>query len=142
MFKVDNKDTKTMPSENMQQIYRIFTGYISHLVLVLIAGTFDIFMLPETKLDYTFTSAQFSINWFFAPHRLDRNDKGGGILLFVRERLIVLPLEKYSLPSNIEAMFFELNLRSKKWLLCCSYNPHKSLVKEHLKELIQNIQQF
>ena len=62
MFKVDNKDTKTMPSENMQQIYRIFTGYISHLVLVLIAGTFDIFMLPETKLDYTFTSAQFSIN--------------------------------------------------------------------------------
>ena len=37
-------------------------------------------------------------------------------------------------------MFFELNLRSKKWPLCCSYKPHKSLVKEHLKELIKVIQ--
>ena len=37
-------------------------------------------------------------------------------------------------------MFFELNLRSKKWLFCCSYNPHKSLIKEHLKELIKAIQ--
>ena len=37
-------------------------------------------------------------------------------------------------------MFFELNLRSKKWPLRCSYNPHKSLIKEHLKELIKAIQ--
>ena len=58
----------------------------------------------------------------------------------MRETLIALPLKKYSLLSNIEAMFFELNLRSEKWLLCCSYNPHKSLIKEHLKELIKVIQ--
>ena len=37
-------------------------------------------------------------------------------------------------------MFFELNLRSKKWLLRCSYNPHKSLIKEHLKQLIKTTQ--
>ena len=77
----------------------------------LIADTFDIFMLSETKLDDTFISTQFSINGFFAPHRLDHNDKDGEILLYVRETLIVLPLKKSSLPPNIEAMFFELNLR-------------------------------
>ena len=60
----------------------------------------------------------------------------------MRETLIVLPLKEYSLPSNIEAMFFELNLRSKKWLFCCSYNPHKSLIKEQLKELTKAIQFF
>ena len=37
-------------------------------------------------------------------------------------------------------MFYELNLRSKTWLLCCSYNPHKNLIKEHLKELVEAIQ--
>ena len=71
-------------------------------------------MLSQTKLDDTFTSAQFSIKGFFVPQRLDHYDKGGGILLYVRETLIVFPLKKYSLPSNIEAMFFELNLRNKK----------------------------
>ena len=67
-------------------------------------------MLSETKLNNTFTSAQFSINGFFVPHRLDRNDKGDWILLSKRETLIELTLKKHSLPSNIEAMFFELNL--------------------------------
>ena len=63
-------------------------------------------MLSETKLDDSFTSAQFSIKGFFVPHRLDRNDKGGGSLLYVRETSVVLLLKKYSLPSNIKAMFF------------------------------------
>ena len=71
-------------------------------------------MLSETKLDDTFTSAQFSIYGFFVPHRLDRNDKSGGILFYVRETLILIALKKYSLPSNIEVMFSEVNLRSKK----------------------------
>ena len=34
-------------------------------------------------------------------------------------------------------MFFELNLRSKELIFCCSYNPHKSLIREPLKELIK-----
>ena len=42
-------------------------------------------MLSETKLDDTFTSAQFSIKGFFVPHTLDHYDKGGRILLYVRE---------------------------------------------------------
>ena len=76
-------------------------------------------MLSETELDDTFTSAQFSIKRFSVPHRLDCNEKGGKILL--RETLITLPLKKYSLPSNIEAIFFELNLRNKELIFCCSY---------------------
>ena len=34
--------------------------------------------------------------------------------------------------SSIEEFFIELNLRCKKWLLSCSYNPHRSLISEHL----------
>ena len=54
----------------------------------------DILMLSETKLDSTFPSIQFLINDFSAPHRLDQNSKGGGILLYVRDKIIVLPLNR------------------------------------------------
>ena len=72
----------------------------------------DILMLSETKLDSNFPSIQFLINGFSVPHRLDRNSKGGGILLYVRDKIIVLPLNRYSLPSHIKILFFELNLRN------------------------------
>ena len=37
-------------------------------------------------------------------------------------------------------LFFELNLRNRKWLACCSYKPHKNLIKEHLRVLAEGIQ--
>ena len=52
-----------------------------------VAQYVDILMLSETKLISTFPSTQFLINGFSVPHRLDRNSKGGGILLHVRESL-------------------------------------------------------
>ena len=89
----------------------------------------DILMLSETKLDSTFPSIQFLINGFSFPHRLDQNSKNGGTLLYVRDKIIVLPLNRYSFPPHIEILFFELNQRNRKWLACCSYNPHKKLIK-------------
>ena len=79
-----------------------------------VAQYVDILMLSETKLDSTFPSTQFLINGFSVPHRLDRNSKGGGILLYVGDKIIVLPLSRYSLPPHIEISFFELNLRNRK----------------------------
>ena len=66
----------------------------------------DILMLSETKLDSPFLSIQFLINGFSVPHRLDRNSKGGSILLYVRDQTIVLPLNRYSLPLHIKVLFF------------------------------------
>ena len=105
-----------------------------------VAQYVDILMLSETKLDSTFPSIQFLINGFSVPYRLDQNSKGGGILLYVRDKIIVLPLNRYSLPVHIKVLFFELNLRTRKWLVCCSYNPHKNIIKEHLQVLTEDIQ--
>ena len=77
-----------------------------------VAQYVDILVLSETKLDSTFPSIQFLINSFSVPHRLDQNSKGGGILLYVREKITVLPLNRYSIPPHIEILFFELNLRN------------------------------
>ena len=85
-----------------------------------------ILVLLETKLDSTFPSYQFLINGFSVPQRLDRNSKGGGILLYVRDRIIISPLNRYTLAPHIEVLFFELNIRNQKWLVCCSCNPYKN----------------
>ena len=37
--------------------------------------------------------------------------------------------------ADFEGIFVEINLRKKKWLLCCSYNPHKSNIANHLKRI-------
>ena len=104
-----------------------------------VAQYVDILMLSETKLDSNFPSIQFLINGFSVPHRLDQNSKGGGILLYVRDKIIVLPLNRYSLSQHIEILFFELNLRNRKWLVCCSYNPYKNLIKDYLQALTEGI---
>ena len=105
-----------------------------------VAQHFDILMLSEKKLDSTFPSIQFLINDFSVPYRLDQNSKGGAILLYVRDKIIVLPLNRYSLPLHIEILFFELNLRNPKWLVCCSYYTHKNLIKDYLRVLTEGIQ--
>ena len=61
---------------------------------------------------------------------LDRNSKGGGILLYVREDIRLNLITVYISP--IESFYVELNLRNNKWLINCSYNSHKSLVGNHL----------
>ena len=39
----------------------------------------DIFVLTETRLDDIFPTAQFLVNGFSEPYRLDRNRNGGGL---------------------------------------------------------------
>ena len=70
----------------------------------------DILMISETKLD--------------------RNGNGGGILVFIREDI---PFKLIESQMKIEGFFIELNLKRKKWLLCCSYNPRFSQRSFHFR---------
>ena len=68
------------------------------------------------------------------PFRLDRTTHGGGILLLVREDILCKVI-KTECDGDFEGIFVEINLRKKKLLLSCSYNPHKSNIANHLKHL-------
>ena len=84
----------------------------------------DFLMISETKIDDSFPIGQFQIKGFSDPFRVDRNCHGGGILLYAREDIPVKLLSVEPLPT--ECFFVEINLRKRKWLVCCSYNPqHK-----------------
>ena len=74
------------------------------------------------------------IDGFSMPCRRDSNAHDGGILAYFRNNITAKLLKLENLPSDIEAMFIEMNIKSKKWLLCCTYNPNKSLTENHLRQ--------
>ena len=53
--------------------------------------------------------------------------------LFVGEDIPSNLIETEAKPT--EGFYIELNLRNNKWLLNCSYNPHKNNVENYLKML-------
>ena len=91
----------------------------------------------ETKLDDSFPAGQFKIPGYASYFRLDQNQDGGGISVFVREDIPVKFLSSEEKP--IEAFFFELNFHKKKWIVCCSYNPNKSNISRHLDTLRKSL---
>ena len=77
-----------------------------------IEGSIDVFMISESKLDDSFPHAQFLIDGFRTPFRFDRNENGGGILLYVRGD-IPNKILSHDFPSA-ESFFVEIILQKKK----------------------------
>ena len=106
----------------------------------LVTSDIDILIISETKTGESFPLSQFMIDGFSMPFRRDRNAHGGEILVYFRNNITVKLLKLENLPSDIEAMFIEINIKSKKLLLCCTYNPNKSLTENHLRQLQKELE--
>ena len=79
----------------------LILGYLNinpTVVKVLIENNIDILVLTETKIDSGFPNAQFRIDGFSEPFRLDQNKFGGGVLIYIREDILV---------SNEQNIFFQ-----------------------------------
>ena len=87
----------------------------------MVSGYFDVIIVTETKLDDSFPKAQFCIDGFSIPYRLDRNRNGGGLMIYVRDDIPSKMLTKHNLPEDIETAFTELNFRRCKSLLWATY---------------------
>ena len=98
-----------------------------------VKGTVDVFMISETKIDHSIPIANFLIDGFSQPYRIDRNSSGGEILLYVREDIPSNLLKVESLP--IEGFYVELKLRSENWGMNCSYNPNRNVISNHIGAL-------
>ena len=108
------------------------------MVSELIKGFVDVFMISETKLDDSFPEGQFFIEGYHTPFRYDRN--GGGILLYVREDIPAKAIH-CEFPT-FESFFVEINLHKKKWLINCSYNPHKNNIGSHLNVITKTLDKY
>ena len=73
----------------------------------------DLLLISETKLDDSFPTAQFQMKGFSVPYRYDRNGKGGGLLLYIREDIQSKLLISKS-KCNIETLSVAVNLRKRE----------------------------
>ena len=91
----------------------------------------DILMVSETKLDNSFPVSQFLIDGYTPPFRLDLDNNGRGIMLFVK----LLSVENHPM----KGFYVEINLPKTKWLLCCFYNPNRCKIDFHLENLNRSL---
>ena len=89
----------------------------------MISESIDVLIIAETKIDNTFPTSQFVIEGYMKPFRYDRNQNGGGLLIYVRERAPIKALTQYKAPNDLECGMIEINLKNKKWLLVAIYRP-------------------
>ena len=62
-------------------------------------------MIPERKSDNSFPEGQFLIPGYSSPYRFDRNCRGGGIMLYVKEDI---PSKHLSIESQpIEGFYID-----------------------------------
>ena len=74
----------------------------------------DILLVSETKIDDTFPLAQFCVEGYSTPYRLNRTCKGGGLLLYVRDDIPSKQIKlKFIENEAFEGFFVEINLRKK-----------------------------
>ena len=110
----------------MAQISKNSRRNKSGLLVTQIASYIDVLMISETKIDEPFPTSQFLIDSFSSPYRLGRNANRGNILVYFKKDNINKSLK--ILNSSIKAIFIEMNLRSKIWIICFTHNPNKFLV--------------
>ena len=89
----------------------------------LLADKVGILTIAETKLDGFFPTNQFLMKGFRQPLRLDINRNSGALLIYIKSSLTVKILSNYLLPSDIQAIPFELNLKKRTSLFVSSYKP-------------------
>ena len=55
------------------------------LLVEKVASNIGVLMISETRIDESFPVGHFLLAGFSVPYRSDRDSKGGGVLLYVRE---------------------------------------------------------
>ena len=75
-------------------------------------------MISKTKLGSSFPEAQFYMDSYSKPYRLDRSGKGGGVMLYVREEIPSKLIELVCHKLDKEYFLLEINLRRKNDCNC------------------------
>ena len=102
----------------------------------------DLVSIAETKLDASFPSAQFTLEGYHTPYRLDINNKSGGILVYVKSSIPSRCFCYEELHISIEANPFEINLKKEKCLVISIYHPPSRNSENVLNSLTKIIEYF
>ena len=101
----------------------------------------DIVCIDETKLDESFPDFQFYMESYQFPlFRRDRNSKGGGKLVFVKNGLIAKRVKDLETIVS-ETICIELTITKKKWCILFAYKPPKQSNASFFQEISNSLNQ-
>ena len=134
-----------MENLRLKNSNKVITGHINinslrnkfEVLTKMVRDKVDLLMISETKLYSSSSNAQFYMKPCSKPYRLNRNSKGGGIILYVRGDIPSKLINSSFTSHDKEYFLIESNLRTQKWLIICNYNAHKTRIKGYL-ECISN----
>ena len=81
----------------------------------LIRNRFDIFLISETKLDFSFSGSEFTFLGY-GLFRKDRNQHGGGLIFYVNQDIPCKTINTSNFANSLEVLHLEINLRKKVYL--------------------------
>ena len=88
----------------------------------LIRNHFDIFLISETKLDFSFSGSEFKIPGY-RLFRKDRNQRRGGLIFYVNQDIPCKTINTFNFPNSLEVLPLEISLRKKYMLKIGCYKP-------------------
>ena len=99
-----------------------------------IKRTFGIFLISETKIDYSFPNVQFKFEGYKCS-RKDRDAFGGGLFFYVNEKLNCRSLESCLPNTIIEILPLEIRLSNSIWLVLGTYKPPSQNEPTYVSEI-------
>ena len=106
----------------------------------IISPNFDIFLVSETKLDESFPNNQFSIS-SYRMFRQDRNCFGGCLRLYGKKNIAPKQLN-LKFDKETEAIYLEINIRLRKWLIVGLYKPPSQNNSLFLENMSKNLSRY
>ncbi|RMZ97515.1 RNA-directed DNA polymerase from mobile element jockey-like, partial [Brachionus plicatilis] len=128
-------------STNFQLIHLNINSILNHIIEVhdmLSTQVFDVVLFSETKLDDTIPNSFYKNDHYFKI-RLDRTRHGGGLLVFIKNNLVV---KKSNLLEDLELIYFQLQVRSQKLNFVYTYRApsmHEQLFLDKLDDFIHSL---
>ena len=95
----------------------------------------DVLVFAETKLDSSFSNAQFFLEEYYEPTRKDKSCFSGGLIEYIRKGIIRKRLSDFEL-TNFESIASELTINKNKYFLLSFYRTERDENK------LQNIIKF
>ena len=95
----------------------------------------DVLVFAETKLDNSFSDAQFYMENYYKPTRKDQTCNNGGLIEYIKKGVIRKNVPKYELKS-FASIASELTICKNKWLLISFYRT------EGKENKLSNIKKF
>ena len=90
----------------------------------------------------TLKQSLMKISIFYALQKVNISDRKGGFLVYIKSHLPSRLLKNFDIPSNIQIIPFELNLRKEKWMFMCIYRAPSQNNLYLLEKLLEIIDHF